>query len=64
MNETPDGVLETYDWQDVAEEYGERIRSTRNFLKHLRATFDKNDEMYDLLSEAMSLLDFKGDRDE
>ena len=25
MSETPDGVLETYDWQDVAEDLQERI---------------------------------------
>lgn len=25
MSETPEGVLETYDWQDVAEDLQERI---------------------------------------
>lgn len=32
MSETPKGVLETYDWQDVAEDLQERINKALTLL--------------------------------
>ena len=46
--------------------YIEQLENNRdkviNFLKHIRETFSKNDEMHELLSIAINLL--KGDSDE
>lgn len=38
------------------EDYKSRNKKTRNFLKHLKDTFDKSDEMYELLDTAIFLL--------
>lgn len=33
ISETPDGVLETFDWQDVAEDLQERIDKIKDLIK-------------------------------
>ncbi len=38
-------------------------KKTINFLKHLRNTFDENDEMYELLDSAIFILKV-GEKDE
>lgn len=40
MSETPEGVLETYDWQDVAEDLQERIDKAIEILKKHKADLD------------------------
>lgn len=42
--------------ETICDDYKSRIDKVMNFLKNLRDTFDKSDEMYELLDEAISLL--------
>lgn len=45
--------------EDKIKELEHNSKASMNFLKYLRKTYDKNDEMYELLGEAIYLL--KGD---
>lgn len=41
MSETPKGVMETYDWQDVAEDLQERIDKARKMIFDNYGVLDK-----------------------
>lgn len=57
MSETPKGVMETYDWQDVAEDLQERIDKARKMIFDNYGVLDKYGiEMLDDI--------LKGDSDE
>ena len=36
ISETPDGVLETYDWQDVAEDLKEKLNKQKEIINKIK----------------------------
>lgn len=36
ISETPDGVLETYDWQDVAEDLKEKLNKQKKIINKIK----------------------------
>ena len=36
ISETPDGVLETYDWQDVAEDLKEKLNKQKKMINKIK----------------------------
>lgn len=44
MSETPKGVMETYDWQDVAEDLQERIDKAIDFVDSFEYYIPEDDK--------------------
>lgn len=70
MSETPKGVMETYDWQDVAEDLQERIDKTIELINDLDIECNDDYDFYIMSSGVYCnpkielLKTLKGDSDE
>lgn len=64
MSETPKGVMETYDWQDVAEDLQERIDKAIEYIEKYKRE-GMGEEWFETSTPVSYLLKtLKGDSDE